>query len=76
MNVANNISFEQDVEPKHEGRGVVFNQFYGKTPSLLAGVEVNSQDDDFEKVWVSGISGEELKQRMYKRIDKWKWKER
>ena len=76
MNVANNISFEQEVETKHEGLGVVFNQFYGKIPPVLASVEVNSQDDDFEKVWASGITGDELKQRMYKRIDKWQWKEK
>ena len=35
-----------------------------------------SSDDDFEKVYASAITTEELKQRMYKRIDNWKWYEK
>jgi hypothetical protein len=31
---------------------------------------------DFEKVYASAITGEELKQRMYSRIDAWEWNEK
>ena len=31
--------------------------------------------DDFDKALTSAINGKKFIQRMYKRIDEWKWKE-
>ncbi len=31
-------------------------------------------EDDFEKEWKDGITGDELRIRLHKRIDKWEWK--
>jgi len=33
-------------------------------------------DDDFEKAYASAITEDELKQRLYQRIDAWKWNEK
>jgi len=32
--------------------------------------------EDFEKAYASALTTEELKQRMYMRIDNWKWNEK
>ena len=39
-------------------------------------IELMSCDDDFENVRASAITGEELRQRMYSRIDSWQWNEK
>jgi hypothetical protein len=33
-------------------------------------------NDDFWENYATAISGDELRQRMYQRIDTWKWNER
>jgi len=36
----------------------------------------DSYREDFEKAYASALTAEELKQRMYLRIDNWKWNEK
>jgi len=35
-----------------------------------------SRNDDFEKAYSSAITEDELKKRMYLRIESWKWNEK
>ena len=39
-------------------------------------VEDLPHDENFEKEYISAITGEELRHRMYQRIDAWSWKEK
>jgi len=38
--------------------------------------EFMPRNDDFEKVYASALTEEELKQRLHLRIDAWKWDEK
>ena len=38
--------------------------------------EVVSSDDDFEEICASAITGVEIRQHMYQRIDAWPWKKK
>ena len=38
--------------------------------------ELMPRNDDFEKVYASALTEEELKQRLHLRIDAWKWDEK
>jgi len=53
------------------------------TVSVAPGIEnkhkqpaVDSFREEFEKAYASALTAEELKQRMYMRIDNWKWNEK
>ena len=74
MNAVQGITFEKDTETKRRYLCVDLEQYGDEITPFLAKVGVISYDDDFEKTWASGITGEEFRQRMYQRIDAWPWK--
>ena len=39
-------------------------------------IGVIDRNDDFWEEYATAITGNELRQRMYQRIDAWKWNER
>ena len=39
-------------------------------------IKVISRNDSFNKACASGISTEELCERLYKRMEKWEWNEK
>jgi hypothetical protein len=49
-----------------------------KEPEVLSEVKSDTQsfEEDFDRALARAITGEELLQRMYKRIDAWPWKNR
>ena len=76
MNVASGIIFEKDRETQRRYLCVDLEQYGEKITPFLESIGIFSTDDDFEKAWTSSITGNELRQRMYQRIDAWPWKEK
>jgi len=76
MNVASGIIFEKDRETQRRYLCVDLEQYGEEITPFLESIGVISPDDDFEKAWASAITGNEIRQRMYQRIDAWPWKER
>ena len=76
MNAIAGITFERDRETERRYLCVDLERHGEDITPFLEKIGVISQDDDFEKAWASAITGDELKQRMYQRIDTWPWKEK
>ena len=76
MNAIAGISFEKDRLTQRRYLCVDLEQYGEEITPFLERIGVISHDDDFEKAWASSISGNELRQRMYQRIDAWPWKEK
>ena len=76
MNVASDIIFEKDIETQRRYLCVDLEQYGEELIPFLEKVGVLSHDDDFEQAWTSSLTGNELRQRMYQRIDAWPWKEK
>ena len=53
-----------------------FKEYDEEKTSFQGKAGLMSCDDDFKKAYASAITGDELKQRMYMRIDAWKWNEK
>ena len=51
--------------------GVVFEKEMSTKKRDVRGVI--DRNDDFWKEYATAITGEELRQRMYRKIDAWKW---
>ena len=77
MNVIQDIDIEKDIETKRHYFNADLGQYGEGFATFLdkAGV-ISHDDDDFEESCASAITGGELKQRMYQRIDAWQWKEK
>jgi len=76
MNAIQGITFEKDMETNRRYLCVDLEQYGEEVVPFLEKIGIISSDDDFEKAWTSAITGEELKRRMYQRIDAWTWKEK
>ena len=76
MNPVLGITFEKDRETQRRYLCVDLEQYGEEITPFLESVGVISHDDDFEKAWASAMTGQEIRQRMYRRIDAWPWKEK
>lgn len=76
MNPVLGIVFEQDRETQRRYLRVDLEQHGEEITPFLETMGVISQDDDFEKAWASALTGKEIRQRMYQRIDAWAWNEK
>jgi len=74
MNIASGIVFEKDIDTQKRYVKIDFD-LYGKVmiPFLEQIGVIDNNDDDFWEEYASAITGEELRHRMYQRIDTWKW---
>jgi len=45
------------------------------TEKFCARFGITNQNDDFLEEYAAAISGKELRQRMYQKIETWKWNE-
>lgn len=73
MNAISGISFEKDMDTKRRYVRIDFDQ-YGKTMiPFLEQIGAIDRNDDFWEEYTTAISGEELRRRMYQRIDAWEW---
>ena len=76
MNAVQGITFEKDRSTERRYLCVDLDQYGEEITPFLEKIGIISHDDDFEKAWASAITGEELRQRMYQRIDAWQWKKK
>ena len=76
MNAISGIFFEKDRKTQRRYVSVDLEQHGEDLIPFLEKVGVITHDDDFEKAWASAISGKEIRQRMYERIDAWPWEKR
>ena len=76
MRAISGITFETDMYTKKRYVRIDFDR-YGKSMILFfAKVGVMAHEDDFWEEYATAITGKELCQCMYQRIDAWKWSER
>ena len=76
MDAISGIVFEKDIDTKRRFVRIDFDK-YGKTiVPFLEQIGVIDRNDDFWEEYATSISGDELRKRMYQRIDKWKWNEK
>jgi hypothetical protein len=71
MNAISGITFEQDRKTSRRYVRVDLEQYGEEITPFLEKMGVIDVGDDFEKAWTSSITGEELRKRMYQRIDSW-----
>ena len=76
MNVVHGITFEKDSATQRRYLCVDLEQYGEEITPFLEKTGIISHDNDFDKAWASAITGEELRQRMYQRIDAWQWNEK
>jgi hypothetical protein len=69
MNVISGITFEKDRKTKRRYVCVDLEQHGEEITPFLEKVGAIDRDDDFEKAWTSAITGEEIRQRMHRRIE-------
>jgi len=76
MSVLSGIVFEKDIYTKKRYVRIDFEQYGKAMIPFLEQIGVIDGNDDFWDEYASAISGEELRQRMYQRIDTWKWNDK
>ena len=76
MNPVLGITFEKDSKTQRRYLCVDLEQYGEEITPFLENVGVISHDDDFAKAWASAVTGNEIRQRMYRRIDAWAWSEK
>ena len=70
------VFFETDINTKKKYVRIDFD-LYGKAMiPFLEQIGIIDRNDDFWEEYSNAISGEELRQHMYQRIDAWKWNEK
>ncbi|MDR3267350.1 MAG: hypothetical protein LBT24_07265 [Tannerella sp.] len=76
MDTIQGVIFEKEIETNKRYVRVDFDR-YGKVMiPFLEQIGAIDQKDDFRKEYATAITGDELRQRMYKTIDAWEWKKK
>jgi len=75
MNAVPGIIFEKDRDTCRRFLRIDLEQYGEEITPFLEKIGAVSYVDDFDKALTSAINGNEFRQRMFKRIDEWKWKE-
>ena len=70
------IVFETDTNTKKRYVRIDFDKYGKDMMPFLEQIGIIVSNDDFWDEYATAISGEELRRRMYQRIDSWKWNER
>ena len=76
MNAISGIVFETDVDTKKRYVRIDFDRYSKVIIPLFEKIGVIDQNDDFWVEYADAITGNELRQHMYQRIDAWKWNEK
>ena len=76
MRTSSGIVFETDINTNKRYVRIDFD-LYGKAIiPFFEQIGMIDKNDDFWEEYANSITGNELRQRMYQRIDAWKWKEK
>jgi hypothetical protein len=76
MNAASGIVFETDIDTKKRYVRIDIDQYGKAMIPFFEQIGIIDQNDDFWEEYATAITGDELRHRMYQRIDAWKWNER
>jgi len=72
MNAISGIVFEEDINTKRRFVRIDFDKYGKVIVPFLEQIGIIDRNDDFWEEYATSISGDELRKRMYQRIDKWK----
>ena len=76
MNITSGVTFEKDINTQKKYVRIDFD-LYGKAMiPFLEQIGAINRNDDFWEEYSNAITGDELRQRIYQRIDAWKWNEK
>jgi len=64
------------IEKTRKNKQGIFREYDEKNTFCQEKIELITCDNDFEKAYASAMTEDELRQRMYMRIDAWKWNEK
>ena len=73
MNTVSGVVFEKDTNTNKRYVRIDFDQHAKAIVPFLEQIGVINSNDDFWDEYTTAISGDELRQRMYQKIDAWKW---
>ena len=76
MSEISGVVFETDIDTKKRYIRIDFD-LYGKAViPFFEQIGIIDRNDDFWEEYADAMTGDELCQRMYQRIDAWKWNEK
>ena len=70
------IDFETDVNTKKKYVRIDFDRYGKAIIPFFEQIGVINKNDDFWEEYANSITGDNFRQRMYQRIDAWKWNEK
>ena len=73
INTISGVVFEEDTNTKKRYVRIDFDQHGRAMIPFLGQIGVIDKSDDFWEEYANAITSEEFRQRMYQRIDAWKW---
>jgi hypothetical protein len=71
MNTISGITCEKDKQTGRRYVRIDIEQYQVEIASFLKKIGAIDTNDDFDKACASAISGEQLRERLYKKIDAW-----
>jgi len=76
MNAISGVVFETDMDTKKRYVRIDIEQYGKAMIPFFEQIGITNQNDDFWEEYATAITGNELRHRMYQRIDAWEWNER
>ena len=76
MSATSGIVFETDLNTKKRYVRIDFERYGKAMIPFFEQIGVIDRNDDFWEEYATAITGDELRRRMYQRIDTWKWNEK
>ena len=76
MSAISGIVFETDIDTKKRYVRIDFDRYGKAMMPFFEKIGAIDQNDDFWEEYATAVTGDNLRQRMYQRIDAWKWNER
>jgi hypothetical protein len=76
MNTTPGIIFEKDKKTGKRYVRVDIEQYQMEITPFLEKIGALDLNDDFDKAWVSAMSGTQLRERLYQKIDAWEWEQK
>jgi hypothetical protein len=73
MSAMSGVVFEKDMDTKTRYVRIDFDRYGKAMIPFLEQIGAIDHGDDFWDEYAASITGDELCQRMYQRIDAWKW---
>jgi hypothetical protein len=76
IDAASGVVFEKDANTNKRYVRIDFDRHREALVPFLERIGVIDANDDFWKEYAASVTGDELRQRIYQRIDAWQWNEK